>query len=102
MVQLNRTHCSLLKFTGKIFQKIVPSGQIPANYADSAQFAHTVRELRKFHALRTKINTYVIDFQISDHRQRTQENWSESTRFRSICPPITRITRITRILRISQ
>ena len=23
-----------------------------------------------------------FDFQISDHRQRTQENWSESTRFR--------------------
>ena len=27
------------------FFKIVPSSQIPANYANSAQFAHTVREL---------------------------------------------------------
>ena len=27
--------------------KIVPSSQIPANYANSAQFAHTVRELGK-------------------------------------------------------
>ena len=53
--------------------------RIPANYADSARFAHTARESREFRALRTKINTYVIDFQISVHRQRTQENWSEST-----------------------
>ena len=50
MVRLNRTHYSHLKFTNKIFQnfsifKIVPSSQIPANYANSAQFAHTVREL---------------------------------------------------------
>ena len=29
------------------FFKIVPSSQIPANYANSAQFAHTVRELGK-------------------------------------------------------
>ena len=49
MVRLNRTHYLLLKVTTKIFQffKIVPSSQIPANYANSAQFAHTVRELRK-------------------------------------------------------
>ena len=46
---LNRTHYSLLKVTTKIFKffKIVPSSQIPENYANSAQFAHTVRELRK-------------------------------------------------------
>ena len=31
------------------FFKIVPSSQIPANYANSAQFAHTVRELGKIH-----------------------------------------------------
>ena len=29
------------------FFKIVPSSQIPANYANSMQFAHTVRELGK-------------------------------------------------------
>ena len=29
------------------FFKIVPSSQVPANYANSTQFAHTVRELRK-------------------------------------------------------
>ena len=29
------------------FFKIVPSSQIPANHANSAQFAHTVRELGK-------------------------------------------------------
>ena len=60
--------------------------KIPANYADSARFAHTARESR---TLRTIIKTYVIDFQISGHRQRTQENWSESTTFRSIRPLIT-------------
>ena len=58
--------------------------KIPANQVKFARFAPVHRELRKFRALRTKINTYVIDFQISDHRQRNQENWSESTRFRSI------------------
>ena len=35
------------------------------------------RESREFRTLRTIIKTYVIDFQISDHRQRTQEKWSE-------------------------
>ena len=69
-----------------------------ANYADSARFAHIALESREFRTLRTIITTYVIDFQISDHRQRTQENWSESTRFCSIRPLITRITRIPRIL----
>ena len=48
-VRLNCTHYSFLKFYRQNFQffKIVPSSQIPANYANSAQFAHTVRELRK-------------------------------------------------------
>ena len=59
------------------------------NYAYSARFAHTAHESYEFRTLRTKIQIYVIDFQISDHRQRTQENWSEPTRFRSIHPPIT-------------
>ena len=47
--------------------------EIPANQVKFARFAPIHRELREFRALRTKINTYVIDFQISDHRQRTQE-----------------------------
>ena len=81
-----------------MFQAPAPAenpGKIPVNYADSARFAHTARESCEFRTLRTIIKTYVIDFQISDHRQRTQENWSESTRFRSIRPPITRIPRIS-------
>ena len=41
--------------------------KIPANQAKFARFAPIPRELREFHALRIKINTYVIDFQISDH-----------------------------------
>ena len=40
MVWLNRTYYSLLKFTSKIF-KIVSPSQIPANYANSAQFVPT-------------------------------------------------------------
>ena len=58
--------------------------KIPANQVKFARFTPIHRELREFRALRTKINTYVIDFQISNHRQRNQENWSESTRFHSI------------------
>ena len=86
-------HIIRFKITSKIFKIVFPS-QIPVNYADSVRFAHTARESCKFHTLRTKIQIYVIDFQISDHRQRTQENWSEPTTFHSIRPPITRITRI--------
>ena len=67
--------------------------KIPANYADSARFAHTVRESREFRTLRTIIKTYVIDFQISDHRQRTQEKWSKSTGFRTVHLQPPRITR---------
>ena len=73
--------------------------KIPANQAKFAQFAQLQRESRKFRTLRTKIQIYIIDFQISDHRQRTQENWSEPTIFRSIRPTT---AQITRILRISQ
>ena len=69
--------------------------EILANQAKFARFAPISRELRKFRALHTKISTYVIDFQISDHQQRNKENWSESTRFCSIRPLITRITRIS-------
>ena len=50
MVRLNRTHYSHFKFTNKIFSIFSKSSHkviIPASYADSAQFAHTVRELRE-------------------------------------------------------
>ena len=62
MVRLNRTHYSLLKIFQAKFSifKIVPSSQIPANYANSAQFAHTVRELGK---IRTFFNLFYIMFQ---------------------------------------
>ena len=50
-----------------------------ANYANSAHFAVN--------------NPYLVNFQISDHRQRTQEKWSESTRFHAIRPQLPRITR---------
>ena len=65
MVRLNRTYYSLLKSTSKTvwygltvhifrlknlqakFSKLSFPVKIPANYANSTQFAHTVRELRK-------------------------------------------------------
>ena len=74
--------------------------QAPAPAENPAKFQRITQILRDLptqpahFALRFK---YVINFQISDHRQRTQENWSESTRFRSIRLPITRIMRILRI-----
>ena len=39
----------IIRFYRQNFQffKIVPSSQIPANYTNSTQFAHTVRELGK-------------------------------------------------------
>ena len=67
------------------FQRItqIPRS-LPTQSANYAKFAHFVKHI-------------LLMFQISDHRQRTKENWSESTRFRSIRPPITRITRIPHI-----
>ena len=46
MVRLNRTYYSLLKITSEIFKIVFPS-QIPADHANFAQFAHTVREPRE-------------------------------------------------------
>ena len=58
-------------FTLYICFRCLTSGRerrkIPANQVKFARFAPIHRELREFRALRTKINTYVIDFQISDH-----------------------------------
>ena len=53
----------IIRFYRQNFQffKIVPSSQIPANYANSAQFAHTVRELDK---IRTFLLTFSIMFQV--------------------------------------
>ena len=49
----------IIRFYRQNFQffKIVPSSQIPANYANSAQFAHTVHKLGK-------IRTFSIMFQV--------------------------------------
>ena len=68
--------------------------KIPANQAKFAQFAHTSRELRKLRAFCTKIHPHLVHyFQTSDHRQRTLENWSESTRFRAVHPQLPQIMR---------
>ena len=61
--------------------------KIPANQVKFAQFAHRSHELRKFCAFCTKIHPHLVHFlQTSEHRQRTLENWSESTRFCTVRP----------------
>ena len=54
MVRCNRTYYLLLKLQAKIkkknFKVVFPS-QIPANYANSAQFAPTVRKIRTFYIM---------------------------------------------------
>ena len=83
MVRLNRTYYSLLKFTSKIF-KIVSPRQIPANYANSAQFAPTVPH-------------FTLCFRHLP-RQRTLQNSSELRKFRAVRPHSPRITRNSHIL----
>ena len=123
MVRLNRTHYSLLKFTGKIFQifKIVPSSQnssklrrfravhphsprimrnlhilltystsvsgtcpsrepyrIPANYANSVQFAHTVCEIR------TIYSHYILRFRCLTSGRERREIPAKFARFAPI------------------
>ena len=51
---------SASKFHEQTFFQLGPSGKIPANYANSAQFAHTVREFRK---IRRFVNLFYIMFQ---------------------------------------
>ena len=94
MVWLNRTYYSLLKFTSKIFKIISPS-QIPANYANSAQFAHTVREFRKIRTIR--LTYYTLCFR-HPSRQRTLQNSSELHKFRAIRPHSPRIPQNSHIL----
>ena len=67
--------------------------KIPANQAKFTPFTHKFHELRELHAFCTKIHPHLIHyFQISDHRQRTPENWSKSTRFHAVRPQLLRIT----------
>ena len=67
--------------------------KIPVNQAKFTKFAHISHELREFCAFRTKNSPIFSMFQISDLRQRTPENWSESTRFHAVRPQLPRITR---------
>ena len=87
MVRLNRTYYSLLKFTSKIF-KIVSPIQTPANYANSAQFAHTVRKFRKICTI--PLTYYTLCFRHLP-RQRTLQNSIELRKFHAICPHSPRI-----------
>ena len=69
MVWLNCTYYSLLKITSKIF-KIVFTSQIPADHANSVQFAHIVREPRE---ICTFVNLFYIMFQTSASTENAQE-----------------------------
>ena len=69
-----------------MFQAPAPA-ENPGKFQRITQIPHdspTQPANYEFRTLCTIIKTYVIDFQISDHRQRTQENWSESTRQRTL------------------
>ena len=71
------------------FSKIVSPSQIPVNYANSAQFAHTVREFRKIRTI--QLTYYTLCFRHLS-RQRTLQNSSELRKFRAIRPHSPRIT----------
>ena len=93
MVRLNRTYYSLLKFTSKIF-KIVSPSQIPANYANSVQFAP--------HSPRIPQNSHILHYFTLCFRhlpwQRTLQNSSELCKFHAVCPYSPRTTRNSHIL----
>ena len=63
--------------------------EIPANYTNSAQFAHILRELRK---ICTIINPFILCFR-GLPRQRALQNSSELCKFCAIHPQLPRITR---------
>ena len=64
--------------------------KIPVNQVKFAPFAHKSCELCEFC---TKIHPHLVHyFQISDLRQKTPGNWSESTRFHTVCPQLPQIT----------
>ena len=88
MVRLNRTYYSLFKLQAK-FSKL-SSPKIPANYANSAQFAHSPRIPQKF-------AHFTLCFRHLP-RQRTLQNSSELRKFHAVRPHSPRITRNSHIL----
>ena len=87
-------HIIRFKITSKIFKIVFPS-QILANYANSAQFACTVREFRKIRTIR--LTCYILCFRHLPW-QRTFRNFSGSCKFRTVCPHSPRTTRNSHIL----
>ena len=65
------------------------------NYANSVQFAHTVREFRKIRTIQLTYSTLCFRHL---PRQRTLRNSSELRKFHAICPHSPRITRNSHIL----
>ena len=95
-LRLNRTpysHFKNLRINRTLYTKFFNLSHtviIPANYADFAQFAHTVRELRE---TRTFLLTYSILCFRHLPRQRTLQNSSELRKFHAVRPHSPRITR---------
>ena len=89
MVWLNHTYYLLLKSEAK-FSKLSPPVKIPANYTNSVQFAHTVREFSK---IRTFFKTYSTLCFRHMPQQRTLRNSSELRKFHAVRPHSPRITR---------
>ena len=76
----------IIRFYRQNFQffKIVPSSQIPANYANSAQFAHTVRELGKIRTFFANLFYYVSGTCSGREPWKIPANYSDSARFAHI------------------
>ena len=66
--------------------------EIPANQVKFAPFTHKFHELREFCAFHTKIHPHLVHY-FQNRLQRTPGNWSESTRFHTVRPQLSRITR---------
>ena len=69
---------SASKFHKQTFFKLGPSGKIPANYTNSAQFAHTVRELREICRF---VNLFYIMFQAPSPAENSAEFQHKQSEF---------------------
>ena len=80
MVWLNRTYYSLLKLQAK-FSKLSPPVKIPVNYANSAQFARTVREFCKIRTFCLLILHYVSGTCLNRKHSQIPANYANSAQF---------------------
>ena len=89
-IMQNLHRLSTIHYTFRCLTSGRELSKIPVNQVKLAPFAHKSHDLRE---IRTKIHPHLVHyFQISDHRQKTPGNWSESTRFHAVHPQLLQIT----------